>query len=198
MTTAILTPDQEQIEAEASAWIVQLDGAEPSAADIEALQEWLARSPAHRNAFQRLSAVWDDLNVLTELAVPRKTEVQKGRSEHSLLPQWVGMAAAIAALGILSVSAWYFVGESSKAPQSVGESSLEVMPVRSGNFETEIGQLRTIQLTDGSRIVLNTDSELSDPSISVFTALDRTFDSRCDRNRPGHHVDDSSDGVTTV
>jgi transmembrane sensor len=34
------------------------------------------------------------------------------------------------------------------------------MPVRSGNFETEIGQLRTIQLTDGSRIVLNTDSEL--------------------------------------
>jgi transmembrane sensor len=160
MTTAKLTPDQVQIEAEASAWIVQLDGAEPSAADIEAFKEWLARSPAHRDAFKYLSTVWDDLNVLAELAVPRKTEVQKGRTEHSLLTQWVGMAAAIAAVSLLSVSAWYFVGQSSKVPQSVVESSPVVMPVRSGNFVTEVGQLRTIQLTDGSRIVLNTDSEL--------------------------------------
>ncbi len=59
-------PNARQIEAEACAWIAQLDGGEPSQEDLDAFREWVHRSPRHQDEIKRLSAIWGDLNVLTE------------------------------------------------------------------------------------------------------------------------------------
>ena len=157
MSTVRLQADKQSIEAEASAWIVQLDGAEPSAEDRKALQEWIGRSPAHREAFERLSSLWDDLNILTELAVPRGADTHPRRAWSI---GWPRLAAAIAVVVLVSVAALFGSRFQPDAPGSMATTTPADAPVRSGRFDTAIGQLQTVDLDDGSQAILNTDTEI--------------------------------------
>ena len=59
-----------RINHEACAWIAKLHDAEPSAEDLAALRQWMRQSPQHKAELRRVAKRWDELNVLTELAVP--------------------------------------------------------------------------------------------------------------------------------
>lgn len=63
-------PDRRIIEQEAAECLVKLDGDEPLSNDeLEALREWLGRSPVHRNELNSLNDFWGN-NILTDLVVP--------------------------------------------------------------------------------------------------------------------------------
>jgi len=62
-----------QIEVEACAWIGATRWEYAFQEDLTAFREWISRSPQHRQEIKRLSALWSDLNIMTELAVPVKT-----------------------------------------------------------------------------------------------------------------------------
>ena len=131
-------PDHRTIEAEACAWIAQLDGGDPSPEDLAAFREWLNRSPRHQEAMRRLSALWTDLNVLTELAAPSR---RPARPRAWRKPVWfAAVAAALLLVGVLLL-----------APRPAPMPQF---------YAAAVGQQETIALPDGSTVQLNTASQL--------------------------------------
>ncbi|MEQ9530488.1 MAG: FecR domain-containing protein [Haliea sp.] len=128
------------IDREACAWIAQLDGARPTTADIEAFREWVNRSPRHRAAIERLSELWGELNVLTELAVPQPRACQERWRP------WPVLLVALASLAVVATALIPFFDKIQPAP-----------PVL---FATSVGEQRGVTLPDGSSVQLNTASQL--------------------------------------
>ncbi|MFN2287147.1 MAG: FecR domain-containing protein [Chromatocurvus sp.] len=130
------------IDQEACAWIAQFDGEEPSAADLDAFQEWINRSPRHREAIGRLSTLWRELSVLTELAAPRPPE-------RTRAPRW-RLALAFAGVATLLLAVVL-------SPVLIRNENATEVPVL---YATAIGEQRSISLADGSTVQLNTGSQL--------------------------------------
>jgi transmembrane sensor len=132
-------PEIRTIEAEACAWIAQLDGGEPSPEDLAAFREWVNRSPRHQEEIRRLSELWADLNVLTELAAPPKVRDKK----LSLgMPAW----AAAVVLSVVLAGVWFQL-----RPGAVQMPQF---------YSAAVGEQELIELPDGSSIQLNTASQI--------------------------------------
>ena len=136
------------IEAEAREWLIRLDGDTPLTSEERAvLREWAGRSPAHRQELKRISGFWDRANILTELAVPLRSEqTQPGASGFFVGYRLAATAAILLlAVAIAATSRMYFPGTNIN---------------NNGIYGTAIGQQRTVTLPDGSAIKLNTDSQV--------------------------------------
>ena len=147
-------PDRKAIEEEAAAWLIKLDGDNaPSVEELASLREWLERSPVHREQLNSLAGFWGKMNVLTELAVPLgHVNAHKNRSFfESLRPVFprfgrVGFITAVFVVGIGVASAIWF-------------RSIPVLD-SNGLYATAVGQQLSTTLTDGSVVLLNTNSQI--------------------------------------
>ena len=99
------------VEAEALAWIAQLNGDDVSEKDLAAFREWVNRSPAHQKEIKELSELWTGLNVLTVMDEPirqadklskqlRKNKARQNWRRQILLP--VLSVASILAVVIIA------------------------------------------------------------------------------------------------
>lgn len=133
-------PVNEQVQSEAEAWIVKLDGAESlTDTDRAALREWLSRSPLHRQALEQANRFWGN-NILAELAMPEQSKVSGwGRSA------W---AASLAAVAIVAICLAVFM------------PGVPAIDSANGLHVTVVGQRSTVQLPDGSTIDLNTNTQI--------------------------------------
>ena len=133
------------IERQAREWLIRMDGDEPlSTSERESLREWMSRSALHREELIRIARFWNQANVLTELAGSLEAAVQEC-SGHRML--WVAPIALAASVLLASfIVLWW------------DRQQLE----RAGNgaYATAIGHQKTISLSDGSSIQLNTDSQV--------------------------------------
>jgi transmembrane sensor len=158
-----------QIEETAAAWIARRDKHGLSPAEQAELTCWLQESTAHRVAFVRLNTAWQRANRLRALGaggrsgdVPAPGEwrhsqffggVQASETQRSVqsparaAPNATGRSfgvralAASVALAILAGGAWYLWPSAN-------------------SYRTAIGGLASVPLSDGSRVTLNTDSEI--------------------------------------
>jgi transmembrane sensor len=137
----------------AAAWLVQRQDADWQPQDEAALQQWLAQSEAHRQAFADVARTWHDLGQLPRPALASDTHAavpavpRRGRAARRArswrLPR-VAAAAAVAMLALGYVGyGWY------TAPSYVQDVA------------TAAGEIRDLQLPDGSRISLNARSTLA-------------------------------------
>lgn len=141
----------------AAAWLVRRQDAAWQPKDEAALQHWLAGSEAHRQAFADVARTWDDLGQLPRpvlasdahaVITPAVPAIQRrGRAARRTrswrLPR-IAAAAAVAMLALGYVGyAWY------SAPSYVQDVA------------TDAGEIRDLQLPDGSRISLNARSTLA-------------------------------------
>lgn len=133
------------VRAEASAWLAQLDKGNLRAADLEALREWIQRSPRHAQELRQMARLSEDLNVLTDLAGPLHDAARfyYVRSPVSRRMPWVA-ALAVLALVVMIVF-------------SVTDQSTDAW---SHAAATAMGEQREVALPDGSAIALNSDSRL--------------------------------------
>jgi transmembrane sensor len=138
---------QASIEFQARKWLVRMDGDKPlTEAEKEALREWMSRSALHRGELVRLTGFWNQANILTELIA--SLESKKRVHERRRGPSW-GCTILMAASAILaSVILVYF------GLRPSGETGPRT-------YGTVIGQQKTIFLSDGSSIQLNTDSQVN-------------------------------------
>ena len=89
------------IETEARQWLIRLDGDTAlSQVDQAALKAWAGRSPAHHQELVRISAFWNESNVLTELSIPLQASVNqtvKEKQKHQQAEQksWGGFWAGV-------------------------------------------------------------------------------------------------------
>lgn len=138
-------PDSRAIEEEAADWVVKLDGdIPPSPEELAELKEWLGRSSVHRNALASMAHFWNN-NMLTELSVPlgKKDAAPRKQKQRRFLWQ-MGFAGAMLVIiaSVILFSPWILTDKSN------------------GFYVTAVGQQKTVSLSDGSSIQLNTNSQV--------------------------------------
>jgi transmembrane sensor len=158
MTQKIIQFDEQAcIEATAREWLIRLDRDQPpSKQEIAQLRQWAAQSKAHHDELVRISAFWNDANILTELSTPVYNKTRwsltriVARLLKPLLPPTplIGRVASYAALSLFAVSFAFML---LKAPSPISSNGLYV---------SAIGELKQQTLADGSVVQLNTDSQI--------------------------------------
>lgn len=130
---------ERQIGREAAQWVVKFDGVHFKDADVRAFHRWLARAPEHRPAFELASRTWNDLDLLAKLdAYPLAANDAPARLNR----RTVLMGASA---GVLALGAFGYVAFDADAALA---------------YETGVGEVREISLSDGTRVVLNAMSEI--------------------------------------
>ncbi|WP_262693556.1 FecR family protein [Kordiimonas aquimaris] len=145
----VLFPDLKTIEEEAALWIARIDArGELSESEEHALKDWVATSNHHREALERMAALWGGLNILDDVNYIDNDASQDGHSPATRRrPWWIGLAVAAS----LTLAVWTSFG-----PQETRQDLLS-----NGQFATKIGGQKTLLLSDGSTIFLNTNSEVT-------------------------------------
>lgn len=128
-------------------WAVKLDFGEGNAAAQKAFAEWIDASPLHRLAWQRVQGLKDDFSRMPPaLALDTLKAVSDRRGTHRIKRR---QALKILALAGVSVLAARTAHERAPWQRLLADAS------------TVTGEQRTVQLDDGSTIVLNTDTAIS-------------------------------------
>lgn len=142
-------PDLKTIEDEAALWVARLDArGELSETELASLKKWIGQSPQHREAIDRMSALWGGLDILDDMNYADEAVVEELRG--TVFPKTKWWAAGVIAATLLIVA---LVGLS-------GQSTLGPSMAQSGHYLTAVGEQDTVTLADGSEIILNTDSEV--------------------------------------
>lgn len=173
----------EQIEEQAADWLARRSSGTWSGADEAQLGAWLLASTAHKVAFIRLEAAWSQANRLRALgagtqpgAIPERGHWRYTASFGGDLPG--GSAAAEAATEIVSAAeiasehhqpptqgaARRYVRVASWAAGVLLAVALGLVawfaPLGGPSFRTTVGAVAAIPLSDGSKVTLNTDSQI--------------------------------------
>jgi transmembrane sensor len=136
------TSSADAIDAQAAAWVTRLQGDTRSAGTEDALRRWLDADPAHQDAFERATDIWTIIpgamlhGATAEAASPSRARGRIGGARAKAL------AVAAALLLMIGGGGWVWW--------------LEAPTV----YSTEPGEQRIATLEDGSRIALNTGSEV--------------------------------------
>ncbi len=139
------------VELEAASWIAQLDRDEMTAADLQALREWSARSPKHISELKRLGQMWYDIDALIEQNIRHTPQsfslVGTLVSAVKIRPKFAsGLVAAIMA-ACFSVFLLFNTMNTQSEPIHY-QASYSVPP----------GGNKIVDLSDGSKIHINTNS----------------------------------------
>lgn len=144
--------DQKILEQEAVEWLIKLDGDTPPAAeDLQALKEWMNRSPAHAREIESLSDFWGDLIVLTELNIPLVKQLQGAPLSDRSFFSGRAWALTVSVLGLALLLLQMLL------PDWLGEGHYDE---KNGYYSSAIGKQTTIRLADGSVVLLNTNSQI--------------------------------------
>ena len=131
-----------EIAAEAAVWIARLHGPRRTPRMEQEFRAWQASSSAHREAFERCTDVWQDIpriglaTAYAGAASGRAAPTRPARRLRDAARPWIA-AAAVAVAAIL-VQHWH------------DENA----------YRTNVGEQRLVVLEDGSRMLLNTDTQL--------------------------------------
>lgn len=172
------TPDSERLRSEALDWFVRQGHADFTAQEQAALQAWLDASEAHRQAFEQWQAPWQaagrmpaDLQALLQrnLAYDQAMEAASpaGARRGAAAFQSGGTAAADAARhpaprrrGVLSACAAALATLAVSGSGWMAWQHWQAQPVFAQDFSTARGQLSEVTLPDGSRLQLDTATQL--------------------------------------
>jgi transmembrane sensor len=151
--------EHQALEHEAYEWVVRFISGETGAAELAALQEWAARSPAHADAFDRASKVWKALD-----PVRRKSLVEGG----VIAPSAMASRTAIAPRPAMARRA--FLGGALAASAAgvtfalVRSPPLGLWPSWSelaSDYRTNTGERRQFTLSDGVSVEMNTQTSIA-------------------------------------
>ncbi|WP_369062095.1 FecR domain-containing protein [Caulobacter sp. 73W] len=129
------------IDQEAARWVVRRDGQGWSDVDQAALEAWLEADRRHRGAYLRAQAGWAAMDRASVLAADGRPapRAQGGLSRRGLLSAGLGGAGIAAAAGVAAVLV------------TRGQDVI---------YGTAVGEVREVPLKDGSRLLINTASQV--------------------------------------
>lgn len=141
-------PDTKTIDTQATEWMVKLDGGNPTAEDLRAFKQWVNEHDAHRQAFENTVAFWDELNVLTQVVLPRENPEPHGAAAPAKPVAWFRHSPVYAcALAFVVAVAFVLLMPDFQATAPIV-------------YTTDIGEQKNLHLPDGSIVLLNTNSRL--------------------------------------
>lgn len=146
MTFAGSQDHSARAEEEALAWVARLK-APDGAGDQEAFERWYASDTHHAEAFDRVIASWERSGRLRETSLARERRPFFGLARSDRRRRFaIGAVAAAAILALVTVGGW---------PSGIGRD-----PLMSAAYASEIGEIRTVRLADGSRVTLDTNTSV--------------------------------------
>jgi transmembrane sensor len=161
---------EEQIYEEASLWVTRLDRG-LSEAETQALRRWLELNPRNKECLLEMADLWDrmdSLSVLSELfdpPVPYQQESQQQESQpSSQKTRGMGRTVwAVAASVLALVFAFNLLVPATPwlAPTPTEQSRQANTETSNTLYETGIGVHSTVNLPDGTRMLLNTNTRVS-------------------------------------
>lgn len=166
-------------------WIARLRSDIASDEDRQAFALWLAEDPGHRQAMDQMLDLWDDLGVVRHM--PNLDTVAQDFTTAANSPRYWPWAAALTATLVLGVLLLW--------PTQQGGGGGEL-------FETALGEQRSVELSDQSRVTLNTATRLrvsleDDQRLITLLRGEAFFQVQPDPQRP-FHVDTGSTRITVL
>ncbi len=158
---------------EAAAWLARLRDA-PTLDDQQAFETWYAADPAHTDAYDIVLHGWEASGKMAAAAQFPAQRPRAGAQSRS------GYALATAAALLLVVLTGFGLNRLGLFQRATAPSA---------ELASSVGEIRTLTLSDGSRVTLDTDSRLQ----IAFTTTERTmrlargrarFDVAHDADRP--------------
>jgi transmembrane sensor len=159
--------DSAEIEATAADWFAKRDAGRWSAEDQARLEAWLDASTANRIAYIRLQTAWERSGRLKALGagVPAGTIPLRDSWGFAALPQ------------LQEADAGHYLRQNPKLPAVLSRRFLRPMAIsltivmavgtawqflahHASSYTTQIGAISTVPLSDGSKITLNTNSQI--------------------------------------
>ncbi|MBL8271062.1 FecR family protein [Steroidobacter sp.] len=139
---------RQESPSEAARWFARMHDDERTPADEARFDEWLARDPGNERAYQRLEALWGAVESTRNAAPIREARARAvEESQHS---------AQLSAAAGRRRGGWFIAAAAVVA--TVGVVAVQVMLPADVVYRTAVGDRRTIQLSDGSQLILNTDT----------------------------------------
>ena len=136
----------DSIATEAADWYARLRAEKVSEIDAARFRAWIAGDPARRREFEAIDEFWEDLKALEkspevlrerEAIARRRAQSAKGsRERRSFL--WASAAAVVLVIG----------------------TGLWIEYRSADRYSTAVGEQRTVPLSDGSVVILNTATEI--------------------------------------
>lgn len=167
---------QSDVTAEACAWIAQLETGDTTRADMEAFKEWVSRSPYHAAEMKRMAQLSLSLNQLSDMA-PSLT--QATQEHHKVMKGGFSQPRIWApAMAVMLVVMGFFL--TILIPDS---------PPETATYFTRVGESKSVSLSDGSIVTLNTDSRIAvtysdDNRIIKLLKGEAYFDVASNKQRP--------------
>jgi len=140
----------DRIDEAAAAWFARLLSPDCTERERDAFERWCAASPRHADAFAAVAqchaeaaALRDDARIRAAARAARHARPARG---HGWAGRFVRLAAAAALALAVGGAALYLARRGGDAPL---------------RYATAVGELRRVELADGTRLQLDTDTELS-------------------------------------
>lgn len=152
-------PSHRQIEHDAAAWLARRDAGPWGEAEQAALEAWLEAATAHRVAWLRLQAAWEQSARLRALDTPARAAPAPGlpdlrevrfAARDRARPRRRRIGGAALALAACLVLAWGLGGY---------RGAFDAAPTR--HYQSALGQTRQVALADGSQVTLGSASRIA-------------------------------------
>ncbi len=137
-------PDSKSVETQASEWLAILDAEEPSEEVIQGFKEWVNADDKHRQSFEGLIEFWGDLNILTQVVLPREEAPKQTVSDSFWSAHKLTVSSMILFITVVS-ALWITPDFQEQAPLV---------------YVTKVGEQKTIELPDHTTVFLNTNSQI--------------------------------------
>lgn len=133
---------------EAADWFARLNQRKVSAADIQAFSVW-RRDPRNAAAFERVQAAWDASETLADdpeiaaLTDQARRSASAASLARTLISNALKPIGVVGAAIVILLAGWSFWSAT-----------------RPTSYSTEVGEQKTVQLVDGTRLTLDTGSRV--------------------------------------
>ncbi|WP_339898388.1 FecR domain-containing protein [uncultured Gilvimarinus sp.] len=151
MSNVLRFESRDDIDQRACRWVAAMDRG-LSTAERSQLSRWLKQHPAHERALYECAQLWDNMDQLSRLA-ELFPEVNPSPRRRPLL-----LSAAASVLFVVCLSVALMISGVAQ-PGWFNQALLSSAPSK-GVLTTAKGERRSIALSDGSRLTLNTNSQL--------------------------------------
>lgn len=141
---------REAADTRAREWLGQLYSGDITEQDRHGFQAWLAEDPEHKRAFHTINQIW--------ISLDRVSHIEDGLTEGSFGSTNLGKPAAAATRWFQS---WRNAAIAAGLAAIVAFAGLNWRTPRDhAHFTTGVGEIRELDLTDGSQLVLRPDTEV--------------------------------------
>lgn len=143
--------EQAEIDEQALHWLMELDRGEMAESRKLELVSWTNLSDKHKQSFLAHAKLWDELDVLSELAdiIPYQAP------NTAKNPKYYLYAASVVIVVLMAAFISYFSLIQQPHMQPANQIAFKQ------SYQTEKGEIKKIKLPDGSQLTLNTDSQVT-------------------------------------